>query len=176
MNSVGVVGAGTMGGGIAHVAAAAGFETFLHDISPELLERGMGRISAEVARGVGKGRTTPEEASAILSRITARPVLEELGPCGIIIEAAAEDLQIKRAIFTRLAAAAGKSAILATNTSSLSVTALASGLPDPGRFLGLHFFNPPAAMKLVEVIRGSATTDATVGTAIAFSKRLGKVP
>ncbi len=176
MRSVGVVGAGTMGGGIAHVAAAAGFEIFLHDISPALLERGLRRISTDVARGSERGRTTPEEASAILSRISARPVLEDLGSCDIIIEAVVEDPEVKRGIFTRLAAAIGKAAILATNTSSLSVTALASGVPDPGRFVGLHFFNPPVAMKLVEVIRGNATTDETVEAAIAFSKRLGKIP
>ncbi len=176
MKNVGVVGAGTMGSGIAHIAAAAGFGTQLYDVTPELLARGMQRISADVARSVEKGRTSPAEASATLGRISTVPSLEDLGHCDIVIEAVVEDQGVKRDIFTRIAKSAGQETILATNTSSLSVTALATGIPEPGRFVGLHFFNPPVAMKLVEVIRGSSTSDATVEAIIAFSEKLGKVP
>jgi 3-hydroxybutyryl-CoA dehydrogenase len=176
MRTVGVIGAGTMGGGIAHLSAAAGFDTFLHDISPALIGRGMERISAAVARGVEKGKTTGAEASAILSRISARASLEELSSCDIIIEAVVEDEAVKRDIFSRLGKAAGPSAVIASNTSSLPITGLASSVPDPGRFLGLHFFNPPVAMKLVEVIRGDSTGDDTVAAVIEFARRLGRTP
>lgn len=176
MRTVGVVGAGTMGGGIAHVAAASGFDTLLYDVSAPLLERGLERIRADVARGVGKGKIPPGDAGAILARIAVRSTLEDLAACDIVIEAAIEEAPVKREIFSRLGASAPPGTILATNTSSLSVTGLASSVPGPGRFIGLHFFNPPAAMKLVEVIRGEATSPETLAAVVEFSKRLGKVP
>ena len=176
MDRVGVIGAGTMGAGIAHVAAAAGFETYLHDVTPSLLERGMARISADIERGFSKGKTSREEASAILARISTHPTLESLASCSLVIEAVIEDAGVKRDIFNRLGSALSPAAILATNTSSLSVTSLSAGIPGPGRFVGLHFFNPPIGMKLVEVVRGNGTAAATVDAATAFVKRLGKVP
>jgi 3-hydroxybutyryl-CoA dehydrogenase len=176
IRSVGIVGAGTMGGGIARVAATAGCRTLLYDVSAEFLERGMGRLRADVAKGVGKGKITSDDASAILSNVTPRTVLEELAACDIVVEAAVEDPAVKKDIFSRLSAATSPSVILATNTSSLSVTGLSSSVAAPGRFVGLHFFNPPAAMRLVEVVRGDATDDATVAAVTAFAIRLGKVP
>ncbi len=173
---VGVIGAGTMGAGIAHVAAAAGFETLIHDVSAGLLERGMARISADLDRGVARGKTSAGEASATLARISTHQALESLAPCTLVIEAVIEDAGVKGDIFRKLAPALSPEAILATNTSSLSVTSLAAGVPGPGRFVGLHFFNPPIAMKLVEVVRGDGTTQATVDAALAFVKRLDKVP
>lgn len=174
--SVGIVGAGTMGGGIAHVAAAAGCDVLLHDVSPDFLDRGMARLRGDVAKGVEKGKLTPEQATGVVSRVSPVPGLEALSGCDIIIEAAVEDAAVKREIFARISAAASPSAILATNTSSLSVTALSSSVASPDRFVGLHFFNPPVAMKLVEVVRGDATSDATVAAVAAFARRLGKVP
>lgn len=174
--TVGIVGAGTMGGGIAHLAAAAGCRTLLYDISPAFLERGMGRLRADVARGVEKGKISPDDASGIISNVAARNDLGDLSGCDIVIEAAIEDAAVKRDIFTRLSGGVSPSAILATNTSSLSVTGLSSSVAVPGRFVGLHFFNPPVAMKLVEVIRGDATDGATVDAVTAFARRLGKVP
>jgi 3-hydroxybutyryl-CoA dehydrogenase len=178
MKSVGVVGAGTMGSGIAQIAAAAGFETLLHDISPSLIERGRGLISAGLERGVLKGRMTRAVADAVLARVRGAETLEDLGRCDIVIEAAAEDRAIKVEIFRRLSAATPEppdGRILATNTSSLSVTALASSVSAPARFVGLHFFNPAPVMKLVEVVRGHRTSDETVRAVTAFAERLGKV-
>lgn len=173
---IGVIGAGTMGAGIAHVAAAAGFETLIHDVSTELLGRGMARISADIDASVSRGKSSREEADATLARISTRPALESLAPCAIVIEAVIEDAGVKRGMFGRLGALLAPDALLATNTSSLSVTSLSAGVTRPERFVGLHFFNPPVAMKLVEVVRGDGTSQATIDAATAFVKRLGKVP
>lgn len=176
MGPIGVIGAGTMGGGIAHVAAAAGFETLLHDVSPSLPERAVERISADLAKAAAKGKATPAEASAILSRISTHASLDALSRCEIVIEAVIEDAAIKKELFAQLGRLLPPSALIATNTSSLSVTSLASSVPEPGRFIGLHFFNPPALMRLVEVVRGDATTDATHAAGIAFARAIGKTP
>ncbi len=176
LRRIGIIGAGTMGAGIAHVAAAAGFETLIHDVSPGLLERGMARISADIDGGVSRGKSTREDAAATLARISTHPSLDSLSPCPIVIEAVIEDAAVKRDIFSRLGSLLAPEAILATNTSSLSVTSLSAGVTGPERFVGLHFFNPPVAMKLVEVVRGDATSPATIDAATAFVKRLGKVP
>jgi 3-hydroxybutyryl-CoA dehydrogenase len=176
IRTFGVVGAGTMGAGIAHVAAAAGCPVLLYDVSTAFLERGFARLKADVARGVEKGKIGAGDAAAILAGINPRTTLEELAGCDIVVEAAIEDAAVKKEIFSRLSAAAAPSVVLATNTSSLSVTALSSSVKSPERFLGLHFFNPPVAMKLVEVVRGDATADATIAAVTEFAKRLGKVP
>jgi len=179
MKSVGVVGAGTMGSGIAQIAAAAGFETLLHDISLPLIERGLGLIASGLDKRVEKGRINRSDAGAILARVRGSETLEGLGRCDIVIEAAAEDHKIKTEIFRRLSAVTtdpSKGPILATNTSSLSITALASSVGTPSRFAGLHFFNPAPAMKLVEVVRGHQTSDETIRAVIGFSERLGKIP
>jgi 3-hydroxybutyryl-CoA dehydrogenase len=176
IRSVGIVGAGTMGAGIAHLAAAAGCPTLLYDVSATFLERGMARLKADVAKGVEKGKISADAASGILANVGTRGALEELAACDIVIEAAVEDPAVKKEIFSRLSAAAAASVILATNTSSLSVTGLSSSVASPGRFVGLHFFNPPVAMKLVEVVRGDATAEATVAAVTEFARRLGKVP
>jgi len=179
MKSVGVVGAGTMGSGIAQIAAQAGFESLIHDISLPLIERGRGIISAGLDKRVAKGRMTRGDADAVLARIRGVESLEDLGQCDIVIEAAAEDRAVKAEIFRRLSSVPPETAegrILATNTSSLSVTALASSVSEPARFVGLHFFNPAPVMKLVEVVRGHRTSDETVRAVTAFAERLGKVP
>lgn len=173
---VGVVGAGTMGAGIAQVCAAAGLGTLLWDVSRDRIDRGIGGIAAALDRLVGKGRMQRDEADALLGRISPRETLEDLARCPVVIEAVVEDAAVKREIFSRIAPAAPSGALLATNTSSLSVTALAAGLPRPDRFLGLHFFNPPPVMKLVEVVRGHATGEEALADAAAFARRLGKVP
>jgi len=176
IRSAGVVGAGTMGAGIAHVAAAAGCRVVLHDVTPALVEKGLGRIRADVGKGVEKGKLSRDDGDAILGRISGGGTLEATAGCDIVIEAAIEDPGVKGDIFRRLSAAASSAAILATNTSSLSVTRLSAAVSSPGRFIGLHFFNPPVAMKLVEVIRGEATDDSTVEAVTAFARRLGKAP
>lgn len=176
MKSVGVVGAGTMGAGIAHVSAAAGFETLLWDISPGALEAGIGKITAAVRKGVEKGKIPEDAAPSIISRIHPRTTLGELGECGIIIEAVIEEMGAKKEIFHSLSGAASAECIFATNTSSLPVTAIAAEIARPDRFLGLHFFNPPIAMKLVEIVRGERTSDATVDGVMKFCAALGKTP
>jgi len=181
MRTVGVVGAGTMGSGIAQLTASAGFETLLNDISLPLVERGIGLVSAGLEKGVSKGRMSRADADAALARVRPAERLELLAGCDIVIEAAAEDTGVKRDIFSRLSAAPpgpGGTRILATNTSSLSVTALASAVSGDGgpeRFVGLHFFNPAPVMKLVEVVRGHRTSDETVRAAVDFAVKLGKV-
>jgi 3-hydroxybutyryl-CoA dehydrogenase len=176
MGPVGVVGAGTMGGGIAQISAAAGYETLLCDVSPDLVDRAIGRISASLSNAAEKGKIPEGEAPAILSRIAGHASLEALARCDMVVEAVVEDAGVKRSLFSRLGSILSHGALIATNTSSLSVTALASSVPDPGRFIGLHFFNPPLLMRLVEVVRGDATSAAAYGTAVAFAKSLGKVP
>ena len=176
MHSVGVVGAGTMGAGIAHVAAAAGFETFLYDLSTEALESGLAKVSRGIQKSVEKGKIPAGAAPEILGRIHTRNTLEELGECGIVVEAVIEEPAIKKEIFRRLSGAVRPETILATNTSSLSVTALAAGIPHPGRVLGLHFFNPPVVMKLVEVVRCEETSADAVERAVKFTTALGKTP
>lgn len=151
---VGVVGAGTMGLGIAQVAAAAGHRVFLHDMQQGAAERAHERIGAALSRRVADGKMSSAERHSILSRIGPKASLHELAPCGLIIEAIVEAMEPKRGLFADLELLVASDTVLATNTSSLSITALARHLKHPQRFIGLHFFNPVPAMRLVEVIRG----------------------
>lgn len=150
--TVGIIGAGAMGSGMVQVAATAGHEVRLYDISRDALNKALEGIMQSISKFVTKGAMTPEEAKAIEGRIYLCEKLETLGDCGLIVEAVIEDIEVKKKLFSTLEALVRDDAILATNTSSLSVTSIASSLSKPERFIGIHFFNPPVLMKLVEVI------------------------
>ncbi len=172
--SIGIVGAGTMGAGIAHVAAMNHFNVSLYDVNEAVVAGGISRITSEMKKGVEKQKLTHDEMSAALSRIHARTKLSELSHCEIVVEAVLEDLRIKKDLFRHLEADVKPETLLATNTSSLSVTAIAAGLRKPERVLGLHFFNPVHLMKLVEVVQGSQTSDETMLKGMEFGAGLGK--
>ncbi len=171
---VGVVGAGTMGHGIAQVAAQAGFETLLYDVTPDLVARGMQRVAENLAQGVAKGKVRPEDREAALGRLRPTSDLQALAPCELIIEAAPEDMAVKTALFRKLSGICAPTALLATNTSALPVTEIAAAATSPERVVGMHFFNPVYAMKLLELVRAYQTSDATVARAKAVGARLGK--
>ena len=174
--SVAVIGAGTMGSGIAQIAAAAGLEVTLIDLSAEALARGQARIGDSLERLVKKGTLPESQRSAILDRVRGSVDPGAASTAGLVIEAVFEDEKIKRETWTRLNAVCGEDAIFATNTSSISITALAAAVKKPERFIGMHFFNPVPVMKLVEVIRGNRTDDATCSAVMELSKKLGKTP
>ncbi len=174
--TIGIVGAGTMGAGIAETALSHGFAVVLYDVSEEILTRARERIRDGLARQVRHGRLTAEDAEKALARLRLTTDLDELGLAGLIIEAAPEDLTLKRDLFARLDRAAPPAAILASNTSSLSITALAEGAQRPQRIVGMHFFNPAPIMPLVEIIPGAATADDVVAAAAAAARALGKTP
>ena len=169
-----VIGAGQMGSGIAQVCAQAGYEVILNDMKDEFFERGLNTITKNLTRDVEKGRKTEEEKSAILARITKSVDIEDAKNADIIIEAAVENMDIKQSIFKRLDEIAPKHAILATNTSSLPITEIAAVTNRPEQVIGMHFMNPVPVMKLVEIIRGLATTDAVYETVADMTKQLGK--
>ncbi len=173
---IGVVGAGVMGSEIAQVAAAAGCSVVLVDIDEAAIARGVAHLRAIGERRVAKGRMTADEAEAIAARVTATVDLDALGPCDLVIEAGPEVLELKLALWRAMDAAAGPSALLASNTSGLSITALARATARPERVMGLHFFNPASVMRLVEVIRGADTAEATIAAGARIAERLGKVP
>lgn len=172
---IGVIGAGTMGQGIAQVCATAGFDVLLYDIAPELLERARKNISKSLDHLVTKGKLSDDQKQLILSRIHTVDVLAEI-KADVIIEAAVEKTEIKRRIFIDLESVNSERTIFATNTSSLSITEIASAIRHPNRFAGLHFFNPAPLMKLVEVVRTPSTSADTVNLLTALAKELGKVP
>jgi 3-hydroxybutyryl-CoA dehydrogenase len=170
---IGVIGAGQMGCGIAQVAAQAQCEVVLVDGQPMAAERGRARIDAALAKLVDKGKLPAAERTAIVGRISTGGY-DGIGACDIIIEAATEDREVKRAIFRELDAATKPEAILASNTSSIPITLLAAQTKRPHQVVGMHFMNPVPVMKLVEVVRGAATDDATYRTIVALAKRFGK--
>ena len=174
IKKIGVIGAGQMGSGIAHVSALAGFDVKLNDISPDRVKAGIATINGNMARQVSRKRITEEERQAGLKRITAADTLEGLGDCDLVIEAATEKEDVKRTIFASLCPVLKPEAIVGSNTSSISITRLASSTDRPERFIGIHFMNPVPLMELVEVIRGIATDDATFETSKAFVSKLGK--
>jgi 3-hydroxybutyryl-CoA dehydrogenase len=174
IKKIGVVGAGQMGSGIAHVCALAGLTVALNDISKERVESGLATINGNMARQVASKRITEADRDAALKRIVPTPSLADLADCGLVIESAVEDEQIKRRIFMDLCPHLNESTILATNTSSLSITRLASATDRPEKFIGIHFMNPVPVMELVELVRGIATDDETFETAKAFATGLGK--
>ncbi len=174
LKRVGVVGAGQMGNGIAHVCALSGHDVVLNDISEDALERGIATIEKNMVRQVAREAITKGEMEAALGRISTSASLAPFADVDIAIEAATEDRQVKEKIFLALCEVIGSHTLLATNTSSISITRLASVTDRPERFIGLHFMNPVPLMKLVEVIRGLATDQQTYETVTAFAKDLGK--
>jgi 3-hydroxybutyryl-CoA dehydrogenase len=173
---VGVVGLGTMGAGIAQVCAESGLRVIGREPEVEHAERGRVSIERGLARRVESGKLEREESEAALARLTVTTELASLGPCDLVIEAAVEELEVKRAIFGELDAIVADGAVLATNTSALSVTEIAAATARPERVLGLHFFNPAPVLPLVEVVRTELTADDVFARTYAFAARLGKVP
>jgi 3-hydroxybutyryl-CoA dehydrogenase len=176
VRKVGVVGLGTMGAGIAQVCVQAGVETVGREVSEELAERARERVAHYLGRGVEKGRLTPEERDAALDRLTTTTELADLAGCELVVEAVVEELDAKRQLFRELEGVVAPEAVLATNTSALSVTEIASATERPERVVGLHFFNPAPVLPLVEVVRTGAASDDAVETAYAFAERIGKRP
>ncbi|WP_028988390.1 3-hydroxybutyryl-CoA dehydrogenase [Thermicanus aegyptius] len=171
-----VVGAGQMGSGIAQTAAQAGFEVLLHDLSEELIGRGLGNIGKNLSRLVEKGKLNEQEREEILGRIQPAPLLEEAREADLVIEAVMEKMEVKTDLFRTLDGILGKEGILATNTSSLPITELAAVTDRPERVIGMHFMNPVPVMKLVEIIRGLATSDETYRRIEELARRMGKIP
>ena len=175
IKKVGVIGAGQMGSGIAHVCALAGFPVALADIAEDRIKSGMAVIDGNMGRQVGSGKITNDERKKALSIITPATSLDKLGDCDLVIESAVEDEKVKRAIFTELCPHLRADALVASNTSSISITRLASISDRPEKFIGIHFMNPVPVMELVELIRGIATDDETFDTARTFVAKLGKI-
>ena len=173
---IGVVGLGTMGAGIAQVCAQAGLDTVASDVSAELAARGLDRIEHYLARGVEKSRLTTDERDAALARLQTTTVLADLASCDVVVEAIVEDLEAKQELFRGLDAIVADDAVLATNTSALSVTAIARSTSRPERVVGMHFFNPAPVLPLVEVVRTERSAAEAVDTAFALAERLGKTP
>lgn len=174
IETIGIIGAGQMGGGIAHVAALAGFQVHLYDISAERIEKGIATISGNLARQVSSGKLEDSARKAALALIAPAPQLTDLAGVDLAIEAATEDETVKRKIFAQLCPQLNPEAILATNTSSISITRLAAQTDRPERFIGIHFMNPVPLMKLVELVRGIATADTTFESAKEFVNKLDK--
>jgi 3-hydroxybutyryl-CoA dehydrogenase len=173
-STIGVVGAGTMGSGIAQVAALAGARTLVFDAVPEGLAAGVEKLQGNLAKGAERGRWTEEEAKAAAERVEAVDDLDALKPCALVIEAIAESLEAKRELFSALAAIVEPACVLATNTSSLSVTDLAAAVPGPERVVGMHFFNPAPLMKLLEVVAGAQSGDEAIALARGTGEAMGK--
>lgn len=174
MRTVGVIGAGQMGAGIAQVSAQAGFDVLLRDVDVALAEKGKAGIAKRLNNAVEKGKLDAADAEAALAHITPIGDAAPFAKCDLVIEAATEREEVKRAIFGEVAPLLGPDAILASNTSSIPITRLAQASQDPARFIGVHFFNPVPVMGLIEVIRGLGTSDATVAAVADFAKALGK--
>ncbi|MEQ8200172.1 MAG: 3-hydroxybutyryl-CoA dehydrogenase [Syntrophomonadaceae bacterium] len=171
-----VIGAGQMGGGIAQVSAQAGFDTVQYDINMELVNKGMALIKKNLARDVEKGKRTQEDADAVFGRIKPSVSLEDAADCDLVVEAIVENFEIKKKVFEELDRIAPPHAILASNTSSLPITQIAACTKRPAQVIGMHFMNPVPVMKLVEVIRGLATTDEVYATIEEASIKMGKTP
>jgi 3-hydroxybutyryl-CoA dehydrogenase len=177
INTVAVLGAGTMGHGIAQVCAAAGCDVRLYDLNNDAVKTGAARVQANLEKGMARGKVTEVERDDILGRISTGTVIADaVDGADLVVEAAPESIELKAKIFAEVGAAAPDHAILASNTSSLSIGEIAKAVSDPSRFVGIHFFNPVHIMKLVEVIWGPETSDSTRDAAVAFAVRLGKEP
>jgi len=174
IKTIGIIGAGQMGNGIAHVISVAGYDVALNDVSEQRVEAALATINGNMARLVSKGKLSEEERDRALAHIRYAPTLESLGQTDVIIEAATEDEDVKRSIFKQLCPYLKPETILATNTSSISITRLAASTDRPERFIGMHFMNPVPLMDLVEMIRGIATEEATFSVAREFVSSLGK--
>jgi 3-hydroxybutyryl-CoA dehydrogenase len=173
---IGVVGAGTMGAGIAQIAALGGYETRLHDPLPAALQSGLERLRASLAKGALKGLWSERDAEAAGDRVGAAAHLADLEECELVVEAAPESLDLKRRLFSDLAKTCGPKAILASNTSSLPIAAIAAKTPRPGRVVGMHFFNPPALMRLVEVVATAESSEDALAATTEVGVRMGRTP
>jgi 3-hydroxybutyryl-CoA dehydrogenase len=176
IKSIGVIGAGTMGNGIAQVSARSGLSVVMQDVSEELLGRGLQAIDKSLQRDIDKQRLIPEEKQQIVSRIKPTKDLGDIGEVDFVIEAVTEDLTVKRDLFRLLDRTVRPDVILASNTSSISITKLAAVTSRPDRFIGMHFMNPVPVMKLVEIIRGIATSDDTYEATRRLAEGVGKIP
>jgi len=176
LHRIGVIGAGQMGGGIAHVCALAGFEVALTDVDEEALARGRAAIDRNLSRQIARGKIREADKAAALDRIRSGLDYALFGDCDMVIEAATEKEEIKREIFKKLVPTLKPEALIATNTSSISITRLASSTDRPGKFIGMHFMNPVPVMSLVELIRGIATDEATFALTRDLTLKLGKTP
>jgi len=174
IRKIGVIGAGQMGSGIAHVSALAGFDVKLNDLTVDRIKGGIATINGNMARQVSRKRISEEERQAALERITPAETYEAFGDCDLVIEAATEKEDVKRTIFASVCPSLKPEAIIGSNTSSISITRLASSTDRPERFIGIHFMNPVPLMELVELIRGIATDDATFDTTKQYVAKLGK--
>ena len=176
VRKVGVVGLGTMGAGIAQVCIQAGVETVGREVTAELGEAARTRIDHYLGRGVEKGRLSADEKQEALARLATTTELTDLAGCDLVVEAVVEELEAKRAVFRELDGIFAPEAVLATNTSALSVAEIAAATQRPERVVGMHFFNPAPVLPLVEVVRTKASSDEAVETAFAFAERIGKRP
>ena len=174
IETIGIVGAGQMGGGIAHVSALAGYNVLIYDLSPDRIEKGIATINGNMARQVHSGKLEEQARKDAMNRISSAPTMSDLAGSDLVIEAATEDETIKRKIYAQLCPQLNPEAILATNTSSISITRLAAQTDRPERFIGIHFMNPVPIMKLVELVRGIATEDKTFEAAREYVHRLEK--
>ncbi|HEY0544714.1 MAG TPA: 3-hydroxybutyryl-CoA dehydrogenase [Pyrinomonadaceae bacterium] len=174
--TIGVIGAGTMGNGIAQVAARAGYEVVMRDVKTEFLERGMSAIDKSLQRDVDKERLGADEKQAIMNRIRATTELEAMRDAALVVEAVTENVAVKAEVFRALDELTSPQTILASNTSSISITKLGAATKRPDKVIGMHFMNPVPVMKLVEIIRGIATSDETYNRVRELSEKLGKTP
>ena len=175
IRTVGIVGTGQMGGGIGQVAAQAGFSVLLYDVTKDIVERALKNIQKNLVRLTDRGKLSIDEQRAILGRLSGTPELEDLAVADVIIEAAPEEYSIKENIFRKLDQITRPEVILASNTSSISLTELGSVTKRPEQVIGMHFMNPPVVMQLVEIVRGLATADETYTTIDALAKKMGKI-
>jgi len=176
IKTFGVVGGGTMGNGIAHAAALTGFDVVLAEVSGDLCRKALSTIDKNLQRGVDKGKMTAEQKQQVLSRIRTTESPGDMASCDIVVEAVVEDFEIKKALYGKLNGVLKEGCILASNTSSISITRLAAATARPDRFVGMHFMNPVPVMQLVEVIKGMASSEETVREVKALAEKMGKVP
>jgi 3-hydroxybutyryl-CoA dehydrogenase len=176
VKTIGILGAGSMGRGIAQLAAQSGFEVILSDVSLDIVERALEDVGKQLSRLVEKGKLTGEEREAILGRIQKASGLESLAPADFVIEAVFEDENLKKEIFQQLDALCRPEVLLTSNTSSISITAIAAATKRPAQVAGMHFFNPAPVMRLVEVIRGYLTSDATIAAVMDLARQMHKTP
>ena len=176
ISTVGVIGCGLMGSGIAEIAAKSGFDVIVREVNDELLEKGQARIRKSMDRAVAKEKLAAEDRDAAWARLSFTTAVSDLAPCDLVIEAIVENLEAKNELFVELDDLCGEGTIFASNTSSLTITDMAAATKRADRFVGLHFFNPVPVMKLVEVVKTIATSAETFDRAFQFSKALGKVP
>jgi len=174
LNKIGIVGAGQMGNGIAHVAAQSGLEVVMHDLQQEFVDRGLATVDKNLQRGVDKGRMTADEKQAVLGRIQGTTSLDGLAACDFVVEAVVEKIEVKQQLFGELDRICRPGVILASNTSSISITEIGAATERPERVIGMHFMNPVPVMKLVEVIRGLGTSDETCSEVLELAGSMGK--